>query len=168
MKLPRMFTSSPFVLTALLVLASLATTRSASAYGFSGVGGKLGYTSPEDMDGTAALGLHAEFAQAGTHLHLLPNMTYWKVENVRDVSPNFDVYYHFNPEKRVSPYLGGGVGLNFMRNEARDTGETQFGMNFLGGVRFPGAATHYFLEGRYTASDTPQAMVLAGVTFLGK
>jgi hypothetical protein len=38
-------------------------------------------------------------------------------------------------------------------------------MNLMGGMRFPGAANHYFLEGRYTASDVSQVSVLTGITF---
>ncbi len=95
-------------------------------------------------------------------------MTYWKVDGVRDLSPNLDLYYHFNPEGRMTPYLGGGLGLNFVHNVRRDAGSTDLGMNLVGGLRFPGTATHYFLEGRVTASSVSQAMVMGGVTFLGR
>ena len=157
-----------YALAALLVLAPVAVPRSAHAFDYSGVGGKLGYSSSEDLDGTATLGVHAEMEQSGTRVHLIPNMMYWKVDGVRDLSPNLDLYYHFNPEGRVTPYLGGGLGLNFYRNDRLDRDNTELGLNLVGGVRFPGTATHYFLEGRYTASDIPQAAVLAGVTFHGR
>lgn len=149
----------------LLVLAIAAAPGSARAFGFSGVGGKLGYSSPEDLDGTAELGLHAELERPGTHVHLLPNLMYWNVDRVRDVSPNVDLYYHFRPEGRMSPYVGGGLGLNFVHNARSDRGQTDLGMNLVGGLRFPGSAHHYFLEGRFTASDINQVSVLTGVTF---
>jgi hypothetical protein len=152
---------------ALLILLGMALPRTAGAFDFAGAGGKLGYANSEDLDGTAALSVHAEFAESGTRLHLLPNMTYWKVDGVRDLSPNLDLYYHFNPEGRVTPYLGGGLGLNFVHNVRREEGSTDLGMNLVGGLRFPGTATHYFLEGRVTASSVSQAMVMGGVTFLG-
>ena len=153
---------------ALLILLPLSMPRSASAFGFAGAGGKLGYANSEDLDGTAALSVHAEFEESGTRFHLLPNMTYWKVDGVRDLSPNLDLYYHFNPSGRMTPYLGGGLGLNFVHDVRREDGRTDLGMNLVGGVRFPGTAAHYFLEGRVTASAVSQAMVMAGVTFLGR
>jgi len=142
---------------ALLILLAMAAPRPAAAYGFEGVGGKLGYASAEDLNGTAALSVHAEFEQTESRLHLLPNMTYWR---------NLDVYYHFNPEGTMTPYLGGGLGLNFLHGDRREA-STELGMNLVGGLRFPGNANHYFLEGRYTASTVSQAMVMAGVTFSG-
>ena len=135
------------------------------AYEVSGMGGKLGYASPENLDGTASLGVHAELEKPNTHVHLLPNLMYWKVDRVRDVAPNMDVYYHFNPEGRVTPYLGGGLGVNFVHNSRVDRGSTDLGVNVMGGVRFPAATNHYFLEGRYTASDINQVSVLTGITF---
>lgn len=152
---------------ALLILLSIAVPRSARAYGFEGVGGKLGYSSAEDLNGTAALSVHAEFDQTGSRLHLLPNMTYWQTDGMRDLSPNFDMYYHFNPEGTMTPYLGGGLGLNFIHRDRFREGSTDVGMNLVGGLRFPSAENHYFLEGRYTASAVSQAMVMAGVTFGG-
>ena len=109
--------------------------------------------------------MHAEFEQHGTQLHLLPNLMYWNEDRMRDVSPNLDVYYHFNREGRVTPYFGGGLGLHFIRDERGDRGGTDVGMNLLGGLRFPGAGNHYFLEGRYTATELSQFAVLGGVTF---
>jgi hypothetical protein len=137
----------------------------AHAFGFSGVGGKLGYSNPENLDGTAEMGVHAELERPGTRVHLLPNVMYWNVDRVRDLSPNMDVYYHFNPEGKMSPYLGGGVGLNFVHRARTDAGSTDLGMNVLGGLKFPGSANHYFLEGRFTASDINQVSLLTGITF---
>jgi len=153
------------VVAAGLAVMLCAAAGSAMALGVEGVGGKLGYSNPENLDGTTTMGVHAELAESGTQFHLLPNMMYWKVNGVRDLSPNLDAYYHFEPEGRVSPYLGAGLGLNFVRNDRRDRSNTDVGMNFVGGVRFPGAANHYFLEGRYTASDLHQVAVLTGITF---
>ncbi len=157
--------SLTYVLTVLFVLCLAALPRPARAFGLAGVGGKLGYASPEDENGTAEVGVHAELENPGTHLHLLPNVMYWNVDGMRDMAPNMDVYYHFNPQGRMTPYVGGGLGLNFIRDGRRDLDETDLGMNLVGGLRFPGSASHYFLEGRYTASDISQVSVLTGVTF---
>ena len=166
-KFPMSRSSSILAFALLSIAAPILTPRFAGAYGYEGVGGKLGYSSNENLDGTAALSVHTEFAQEGSRLHMLPNVTYWRVDGMRDVSPNFDLYYHFAPEGQVTPYVGGGMGINFMRNERREVSDTNLGVNMLGGVRFPGTSHSYFLEGRYTASDVSQAMVMAGVTFMG-
>src|SRR5262249_8225609 len=108
---------------------------------------------------------HVELEQSGTRVHLMPNLMYWHVNRESDVNPNFDAYYHFGQEGEVSPYLGAGLGLNMMNNTATDRSRTDLGANLLGGVRFPGGANHYFVEGRYTASDVPQVAVLGGITF---
>jgi hypothetical protein len=153
---------------ALLGLFLMLAPGSAAAYSMSGMGGRLGYTSPEDLDGTASVSVHAELERSGTRLHLMPNVAYWNVDRVRDLNPNFDVYYHFGPEGRVNPYLGGGLGLNFVQDRRFDRGDTNLGMNMVGGLAFPGSSSstrHYFLEGRVTASDVNQVSVLTGVTF---
>ena len=89
---------------------------------------------------------------------------YWKVNGVSDVNPNVDLYYHFVPEGLITPYLGGGLGLNMYDRERRSS-NTEVGLNLFGGLRMPGPYSHYFVEGRYTASDISQFSVLGGVTF---
>ena len=136
----------------------------AHAFDMTGAGGKLGMTNPEDMDQTVLLGGHIEMENQ-THLHLMPNLMYWHVDHQSDFNPNFDVYYHFGEESRTVPYLGGGLGLNLRSSSITDRSETDLGANLIGGLRFPGNSNHYFVEGRYTASDVPQVAVLGGITF---
>ncbi len=154
----------PVVVTGVAV-ALCAGAGPARAFGVDGLGGRLGYSSPENLDGTAAMGVHADLAERGTHLHLQPNMMFWSVDGTSDVSPNMDAYYHFRGDRRVSPYVGGGVGLNFIHNDSIDRSNTDVGMNLVGGLRFPGGGNRYFVEGRYTASDVPQVSLMTGITF---
>jgi outer membrane protein W len=127
----------------------------------------VGYSTPQDLDGTASVSVHAELENPNTRLHLVPNMMYWNVDRVRDVAPNLDAYYHFNPDSKVTPYVGGGMGLNFVRDErfGVDRSSTDLGMNVVTGVRFPQSTNHYFIEGRYTASDISQVSLRTGMTF---
>lgn len=154
---------------AVLVTAALAAVLlapgPAGAYGFSGAGGKLGYANPEHLDGTASVSVHAEFEKPDSRLHLLPNLGYWNVDHVSDVNPNMDVYYHFIREGKVTPYVGGGLGLNIVHRDRIDDTSTDLGMNVMGGLRFPGRSNHVFVEGRYTASDVSQVSLLTGITF---
>ena len=154
-----------YAFTAVLALALTALPQSARAYGLSGVGGMVGYSTPQDLDGTASVSVHAELEQPGTRLHLVPNMMYWNVDRVRDVAPNLDAYYHFRPESKWTPYVGGGLGLNFVHDARVEQSNTDLGVNMMGGVVFPTSANHYFIEGRYTASDISQVSLRTGMTF---
>jgi hypothetical protein len=150
---------------AALTIALLVWPVMASAYGLTGVGGSLGYASPENLDGTASLGVHAVLEQPGTRLHMDPNVRYWNVNGVSDLAPNMDVTYHFGPESRWTPYVGGGLGVNFVHDRAFDRTSSDLGLNAIAGVRFPNAGNRVFLEGRYTASDVDQVSVQTGITF---
>ena len=150
---------------AVILAAVCATQTAAHAYGLSGGGAKVGYTSPEDLNTTAMVGGHLEFEQDGTRLHLQPNFMYWKSEGRSDLNPNMDVYYHFGSQRRVAPYLGGGVGVNVRHNDVVDRTDTHLGANAIGGLRFPSRSNSYFLESRVMASDVPQFAVMGGVTF---
>lgn len=157
---------SPYrILMAAALCAALGVPAASYGFGLSGAGGKLGYTSPEDLDGTAMVGGHMEFEASGTRLHLMPNVMYWKADQVSDFNPNLDVYYHFREEGKTTPYLGGGLGVNVRNSEVTDDSSTDVGANVIGGVRIPGRSNHYFVEGRYTASDVPAVAVMGGVTF---
>ena len=153
----------PLMLAVVLALAPwLARAR---GYDLTGVGGSLGYATPQDLDGTAALGVHAVLEQNGTRLHLDPNMHYWNVDGIRDVTPNMDVTYHFGAERRPTPYVGGGLGVHFLHDRRSDRDESDLGVNAIAGLRFPTSAGRCFLEGRFTASDVNQVAVATGITF---
>lgn len=148
---------------ALFALAA-ALAPMAHAYGLSGVGFKLGATQPEDLDQALTMGVHLEFEQPGSRLHLLPGVMWWSEDGITDVNPNVDMYYHFAPEGTVTPYLGAGLGVHML--EFRGGGsDSQLGLNLFGGVRVPMSASHLFLEARYSAAETSQFGVMGGVTF---
>lgn len=162
--------NSPLHWLSLLLLPAAATcmlTGTSMAFDVSGVGGRLGVTDPDALDPTASLGVHAEVEKRGSRLHLMPNLAYWNVDRVSNVNPNFDMYYHFERDNRISPYLGGGLGLNFRHNDRVDQSDTNVGVNVIGGLSFPDrdAARRYYLEGRYTASEMNQISLLTGITF---
>jgi opacity protein-like surface antigen len=153
---------------ACMCIGAMFTTPSpAHAFGMTGFGGKLGYMTPEDLDGTMTVGAHLEFEQHGSRLHLIPSLMYWNTNNLRDVSANADLYYHFVREGLVTPYVGAGLGINFFSNAVSDQSDTKLGANLFGGVRLPAPGLLYFLEGRYTASEISQFSVLGGITFHG-
>lgn len=156
--------SSPAMIAGLLALIALAAAGPARA-DLSGVGGSLGYASPERLDGTAAVALHAEVSTSDSRLAMMPSMRFWNVNGYSDVSPNFDLAYQLDSGRQWRPYLGGGLGLNFVHSDLDGHTETNPGLNMIGGVRFPGAGNHYFVEGRFTASDVNEVSLATGITF---
>jgi len=148
-----------------LFLAGACWAPTSRALGLSGAGGKVGYTNPENLDGTMMVGGHVELEERGSQFHVVPNLMYWKVDRVSDVNPNLDVYYHFQPQRKTSPYLGGGIGVDVRNSEITDRSETALNANVIGGFRFPNANNAYFVEGRYKASETSQVALVGGITF---
>jgi opacity protein-like surface antigen len=157
----------PSFLACVCLAGILATPPPASAFDLTGFGGKLGYMSPENRDAALAVGAHMEFERIGTRVHLLPNVMYWKAGDLSDLSANADLYYHFASEGQLTPYVGAGLGVNFFSDDRSNQSDTKVGLNLIGGFRIPAPAVHYFLEGRYTASDISQFGLLGGITFHG-
>src|SRR5438093_8819756 len=81
-------------LAATLSLLGIAVgTRAASALDYSGAGLRMGFTVPEDVDGTALLGAQAEFTQPGTDVHFIPGFQYWRSNGLSDLNVNADLDY---------------------------------------------------------------------------
>lgn len=157
-----------------IVTAAIALTlagpaaQPARAFGLSGVGFRGGFADPEDLDGTFILGGHLEFEEHGSHLHLQPNVLFWSTDEVSDINPNFDLYYHFGPAGKASPFLGTGFGIHFMSVDlphGEDDDQTNAGLNIFGGVVFPGRSVNFFLEGRAALTEWDTTSITAGVTF---
>jgi opacity protein-like surface antigen len=76
---------------------------------------------------------------------------------------NGNIVYRFDlPETEgVDPY--GGGGLNVARTEVGDVGDTDLGLNILGGVEFPLASVTPFVELRVTAEGADQFYITGGV-----
>jgi hypothetical protein len=84
---------------------------------------------------------------------------------------NLDAYYHL----RLSgsdwrPYLGGGLGVNFISWDAplgrRDHGDTEVGLNAVAGFSIPaGSGDHWFTELRFGLGDIPTLKIMGGFNF---
>lgn len=137
---------------------------SAHAFGLTGIGGRIGSVDPDGRDGTLAGGAHLDFERAGSQLHIQPSFIYWSSNGLSDANPNFDLFYHFAPAGRVSPYLGGGAGLHFYGTDGPGDPGADLGLNLFGGLVIPSPGASFFMEGRYVASDRSQAAIYGGVT----
>ena len=154
---------------AFAVLAGLSVAAaSAAAFGLTGIGGKIGYHKPEDVDGTLVYSLHAELEQAGSQFHIIPAFAMWDEGGIQDLNPNVDVYYHFGSQTTVTPYVGAGGGLHFYSVELPGGGSDDSmdpSLNLLAGLRVPMDQTHWFLEGRYALTDLGQGSLVIGFTY---
>jgi hypothetical protein len=147
-----------------VLLAAMIPTPSI-AFELHGIGPRVGSVDPEGGDATFAAGMHLDFEQAGSRVHLLPNVLFWGEGGLNDVNPNFDVMYHFGSAGQVSPYVGTGVGVHFYTSDGPADASTDLGGNFFGGVLVPVRPMSLFLEAREVVSDRNQFGILTGMTF---
>ena len=152
----------------LLALLAVATSLvlsapAASAFGIRGGGGRIGFLEPDAGDGGIAVGAHVEMESPGSAWHLQPNVLYWNGDPLSGFNGNLDALYHFGPQSRTVPYLGGGVGFDMVDVPGGDS-QTDLGLDMIGGVMFPSGRNTLFLEGRYTFSDVNQASLSFGIT----
>ena len=157
------------------------TAQANVGLGFRGIGGSIGFVDPENVSSAVDLGLHVDAGQIVHNVHLIPSVSYWNVgtdvgayhADVKDFAINTDVNVDFPLQGgRLTPYLGGGLGLNFLSFDSNapnsfSSNETKLGINVLGGMRndvMPNLAI--FGELRYSfVSDANQLKILGGFTY---
>jgi opacity protein-like surface antigen len=145
-----------------LVLAS--SVALAQQIGFKRVGGGIGYTSvsfssgvrSETLGGFAISG-HAYLGEITSGIGFYPEVLYWHTSkdfgagltwSVNDFVINANAHYNIKVRGKVSPYVGAGLGLNFLRtsiqviDQRRHTtrevtgSETRLGVSLLGGADY--------------------------------
>jgi outer membrane immunogenic protein len=161
--------------------------------GFYGIGGGLGFTnvsfSSESMSGIS-FHARAELGEIIENLYIVPELSYWSVSkdfgdddifggnyewSVSDFAINANVQYRFDMEGSIAPYVGGGLGLNFVSSTVDvpffgsvSASDTKIGLNLLGGA-------HMNLEGKYkpyaefryvVVSDINHLMIMAGIVYI--
>lgn len=144
--------------------------------GFTGIGARIGVVDPEDASSTVMLGLHLDMGQAVRGVHVVPSLEYWSVGvsglDISDVAISTDIDIDFPlSEQRVTPYLGGGLGIHFLSQDlpppAGDDSKTKLGLNVQGGIR-NNVMPNFDLFGeiRYSfVKDANQLKVLGGFTY---
>jgi len=100
-----------------------------------------------------------------------PNLELGFGDNLTVIALNLDAYYHL----RLSgsdwrPYVGGGLGVNFMSWDApfglRDQSDTEIGLNAVAGFAIPaGSGDHWFTELRLGVGDIPTLKIMGGFNF---
>jgi hypothetical protein len=163
------------ILTATLVALTLAGLPLAahaayddSQIGFRGWGPRLGLTINPDQ---FHVGAHMDFGNFAHHVRFQPNVEIGFGDNVTLLTVNADAAYRFSEHWDVwTPYLGGGVGLNFAsvgdNGLGKDT-STDLGLSVLGGIdKGLSNGDRFFIETKLGLTNTsPDVMVTVGWTF---
>lgn len=149
--------------------------------GFRGIGARIGFVDPEDASSTVVWGAHVDAGTLVRNVHLLPYFEYWSAgaevggfsTDVSDLTIAADINVDFPlQDARITPYLGGGLGVHFLNQETNVPGEegsdeTKFGLNLQGGMRnqiMPNL--NLFGELRYSfVSDAGQLKLVGGFTY---
>jgi opacity protein-like surface antigen len=149
--------------------------------GFKGLGARIGFVDPEDASGTLLLGGHIDAGTFVKNVHVLPYVEYWSTGaeagtvhvDRSDFTVALDVDVDFPMSgQRITPYLGGGLGIHFLSVNTNAPGETnnddtKAGLNIQGGLRnqfMPNLSL--FGEARYTfVSDANSFRILGGFTY---
>ncbi len=164
------------VLSVILLLAGVTGTSYAQGIGFHGIGGRVGFAKPENIDGTFSIGAHANLGEVIENLVIFPSVDYWgKSELGLDFSQfaiNADGRYYFPSSGSMSFFGGAGLGFIFTHAEVSFLGQSagdtnmDIGLNLFGGLDVPvGEKLSFTAETRFVVSDISTFKVLAGVTY---
>jgi opacity protein-like surface antigen len=158
--------------------------------GFYAIGGGLGFVnvsnSGESLSGFG-FNARANLGDITSNLRLVPEIYYWSTskdfgEGVEwkfsDFALNANVQYRFEMEGSFEPYVGGGLGLNFVSSTVSasipffgtssfSATTTEFGLNLLGGANFNMAGKIVpWGEVRYViVSNMNHFMITAGILY---
>jgi opacity protein-like surface antigen len=183
---------------AVAAVTALVTSLSfAQQLGLHDIGGGIGYVSvsfnstSDQTLGGFLIAAHANLGELAKDLTLVPDIQYfstskdvdggtWKVSNF---GINANVHYNFEMEGMVKPYVGAGLGLNFLsttysashfnpftgitQTESLTGSDTRLGINLLVGANYKlNDKMTLLLEPRYViASDFDNLQIKAGVTW---
>ncbi|MEE9270933.1 MAG: outer membrane beta-barrel protein [Candidatus Krumholzibacteria bacterium] len=172
----------------LLCVAAATDTHAGANLGMRGVGGRLSFVNPQDIDGTIGFDLIADFGTLRPQLALEATLDYWSSEedrgsvsnDVRDIALGARLKHTFNvTNARVRPYVAGGLALHFIRTEVpamliggvpipgTDDSDTKLGLDLAGGVGYK-TSPNLFVVGELRfrlVSDVPQAVLAGGVVY---
>lgn len=162
----------PLIMLGVVSLAAALTASPARAaandVGYKGWGPRLGLTVDPDQ---VHFGAHVDFGNFGRHVRFQPNVEVGIGDDVTLVAVNFEAAYRFAGNWNVwSPYLGGGLGVNFTSFENRrgDDTDSEVGVSVLGGIeRGLSSGSRFFTEVKLGLADTPDAKITFGWTFSG-
>lgn len=150
-----------------LLLWGTAVAYPGPGHGAVGWGPRLGLTVNPDQ---VHFGMHMNFGGFSPGVRFVPNFELGFGDNETLGALNFEANYVFNSSRsQWAPYLGGGVGANFIGPEnggLRDRSDTEVGMNVVGGIeRGISSTTSFFAEAKLGLIQAPDLKLTLGWTF---
>jgi hypothetical protein len=165
-----MRSSSRMVLIAALLAAALGPATALAGpdtdIGFRGWGPRVGLSIDPDQ---FYFGAHLDFGNFARHVRFQPNVELGFGDHLKLLTINGEAAYRFSSAWDVwTPYLGGGLGANIksIDNGGNNDSETDLGVNLLGGIE-KGLTNgdRFFIEGKFSLNDVPDAKIAVGWTF---
>ena len=173
----------------LLVCGFAATDSSAEAdIGVKGVGGRLAFVSPDNIDGTIGFGALIDLGTITPDIGLEATLDYWSQSegsgnfeiSFRDIAIGARAKYNFAVEdKKLKPYAAGGLAIHMLKSEipaitflgttvgGGDVTDTEFGIDIAGGLGYA-AGENIDIVGEVMyriVSDFAQFVLSGGVIF---
>ncbi len=134
--------------------------------GFRGWGPRVGLSFNPDQ---FHFGAHIDFGNFAKHIRFQPNVELGFGDHVKLYTVNAEAAYRFSSRWDVwTPYLGGGLGANIKSadNGGHNRSQTDLGVNLLGGIeKGLSNGDRFFMEGKFSLNDVPDAKVTVGWTF---
>jgi hypothetical protein len=150
------------------ILILLLLPAGAHAAEVSGIGPRIGFSTGPDQ---LALGGQLEVGEIAPDLDFTPNVELGFGDHTTLIAFNLDLHYKFRVQNsNWSPYLGAGVGVNFLEFDRpaglADDSETEVGGNFIIGAQVPTqAGRKFFSELKLGLGDIPDLKLLVGWNF---
>lgn len=145
---------------------SLALAGPYTDVGFRGWGPRVGLSLNPDQ---VHFGAHLDFGNFARHVRFQPNVELGFGDHVKLLTVNAEAAYRFSSGSDVwSPYLGGGLGPNIksVDNGRNNRTQTDLGVNLLGGIeKGLSNGDRFFVEGKVSLNDVPDAKATIGWTF---
>jgi len=163
-----MRTTVVFMLMALTLAASAARADEESGagtdIGFRGWGPRVGVSIDPDQ---VHFGAHLDFGNFAQHVRFQPNIEVGVGDDLTLITVNAEAAYRFSARwESWTPYLGGGLGANVRNYDNGNDTNTEVGVNLLGGIdRGLSRGDRFFIEGKFSLNDVPDAKVTIGWTF---
>ena len=184
-----------FALALAICALTVQNAMAESNMGLKALGGNVGLVSPEDIDETIGFGAFADWGSFAPNWQLGSNLDFWSKSedlgfgdgeaSIRDISLSTRAKYLFAVSSpKFQPFVGGGLGIHFLRAEVtipdEDLGggfiipgmtvsdtQTELGLDLGGGFRTPlGANTELAGDLWYSVvEDFSNLSLKVGVAF---
>jgi hypothetical protein len=158
-----------FLIAAALVAAlgpAVALAGPETDVGFRGWGPRVGLSLNPDQ---VHFGAHIDFGNFAKHIRFQPNVELGFGDDWKLFTINAEAAYRFSSRWDVwTPYLGGGIGANIKSadNGRHNSSQTDLGVNLLAGIeKGLSNGDRFFVEGKFSVNDVPDAKVTVGWTF---